>query len=292
LVSEFIVIDVHIKNSLGDNTQGGIIMYDLIIVGGGPAALTAAIYAARKEMSFIVIAPELGGEVMNTTFVENYPGLKSITGKNLAMSFADHARQFNFKHIEDAATDVTKHGNVFKVKTYEKEYESKTVIWATGSQYRTLNVPGEAELRSRGITYCSICDGPLFKGKAVAVVGGGNSGLTSVLYMLDISAGDRPETQGRPCAGRKGKKRFENRDNDRHKNHLDKRHKKSRVHHFKQWQEHPCRRCHSEHRQHTNNRANKKAHRIRQVRIYRDRHKQHDKDAWAVCCRRCHKHPV
>lgn len=162
-------------------------MYELIIVGGGPAAMTAAIYAARKELKFALIAPELGGEIVNTSHVENYPGQISITGRELAKSFAEHMKSFNIEHIEDAVTNVKKEGDIFKVKTYGSTYKSKTILWATGSNYRSLNIPGEGELRSRGVTYCSICDGPLFKKKTVAVIGTGNSALTSVIYMLDIA---------------------------------------------------------------------------------------------------------
>ena len=161
-------------------------MYDLIIVGGGLAGITAAIYAARKEMNFILIAPELGGEIQNTPSVENWPGIKNIDGRELANNYAEHMKSLGVKVIEDEVTEVKKEA-FFTVKTYEGTYESKTVIWATGSKYRELGVKGEQEFKSRGVTYCSICDGPLFKNKIVAVIGAGNNGLTSTIYMADIA---------------------------------------------------------------------------------------------------------
>jgi thioredoxin-disulfide reductase len=161
-------------------------MYDLLIIGGGIAGITAAIYAARKEMSFAIITPELGGEIVNTSFVENWPGLKAITGRELANSYIEHMKSLKVEIIEDAVTEV-KHDKYFWVTTYGGVYEAKTLIWATGSRYKELGVPGEGELRSRGVTYCSICDGPLYKNKVVGVVGSGNVALTSAIYMSNIA---------------------------------------------------------------------------------------------------------
>jgi alkyl hydroperoxide reductase subunit F len=166
-------------------------IYDLLIIGGGIAGITAAIYAARKEMKFAIISPEFGGEIQNTTYVENYPGFLNIEGKELANQFVAHLKKFNPEIIEDAVTEVkktTENGqDIFWVTTYGGVYEAKTLIWATGSKYKSLNVPGEEELKSRGVTYCSICDGPLYKGKTVAIVGAGNNGLTTTIYMQTIA---------------------------------------------------------------------------------------------------------
>ena len=149
-------------------------VYDLLIVGGGVAGITSAIYAARKEMNFAIISPEFGGEIMNTTFVENWPGTKSISGRDLADSYVEHMKSFGVEIIEDAVTEVKYEGK-FVVTTYGGVYESKTLIWATGSRYKELGAQGEGEFRGRGVTYCSICDGPLYKNKVVAVVGCGNA---------------------------------------------------------------------------------------------------------------------
>ena len=162
-------------------------VYDLLIVGGGIAGITAAIYAARKEMKFAIIAPEFGGEIVNTSFVENWPGIKSIKGRDLANTYIEHMKSLNVEIIEDAAIDVKYDEEHFWVTTYGEVYESKTIIWATGSQYKELGVLGEGELRSRGVTYCSICDGPLYKHKVVAIVCVGNNALTSAIYMANIA---------------------------------------------------------------------------------------------------------
>lgn len=162
-------------------------MYDLIIVGGGLAGITAAIYAARKEMNFIIISPEFGGEIANTPYVENWPGEKHIGGMDLAQKYVEHMKSLNVNIVEDFVTEVKKEGDKFIVKTYEKTFESKTLIWATGSKYRELKVPGEERFKGRGVTYCSTCDGPLFKNKDVAVIGAGNNGLTSAIYMSNIA---------------------------------------------------------------------------------------------------------
>jgi len=161
-------------------------MYDLIIVGGGIAGVTAAIYAARKEMKFAIISPEFGGEIINTSYVENWPGIKSITGTDLANSYIEHMKSLNVEIIEDKVVEV-KHKEHYIIRTNKEVYESKTLIWATGSRYRMLNIPGEERLKGRGVTYCSICDGPIFKNKIVAVIGGGNVGLTAAIYMTDIA---------------------------------------------------------------------------------------------------------
>jgi thioredoxin-disulfide reductase len=161
-------------------------MYDLIIVGGGIAGITAAIYAARKEMNFIIISPEFGGEIATTTFVENWPGIKSIGGKELANSYLEHMKSLNVQIVEDKVVEVT-HKEHFTIKTIKEIYESKSLIWATGSRYRELNVEGEQRLKGRGVTYCSICDGPIFKNKTVAVIGAGNVGLTAAIYMANIA---------------------------------------------------------------------------------------------------------
>jgi thioredoxin-disulfide reductase len=161
-------------------------LYDLIIVGGGIAGITAAIYAARKEMKFAIISPEFGGEIVNTPTVENWPGIKSINGKELALNYVEHMKSLGAELIEDAVTEV-KYDEHFWITAYGGVYEAKSLIWATGSTYKSLGVEGEGELRGRGVSYCSICDGPLFKHKIVAIVGAGNNGLTSAVYMSNIA---------------------------------------------------------------------------------------------------------
>ena len=183
-------------------------MYDLIIVGGGLAGITAAIYAARKDMNFIIISPEFGGEIANTPTVENWPGIKSINGIELAENYVEHMKSLNVKVVENFVTEVKKQDDNFIVNTYEGTYESKTIIWATGSRYRELKVPGEEQFKGRGVTYCSTCDGPLYKNKMVAVVGAGNNGLTSAIYMANIAKkvyllNKNPQLKGDPILAEK-----------------------------------------------------------------------------------------
>ncbi|HIH32320.1 TPA: FAD-dependent oxidoreductase [Candidatus Woesearchaeota archaeon] len=183
-------------------------MYDLIIVGGGLAGITAAIYAARKDMNFIIISPEFGGEIANTPTVENWPGIKSINGIELAENYVEHMKSLNVKIVENFVTEVKKQDDNFIVNTYEGTYESKTIIWATGSRYRELKVPGEEQFKGRGVTYCSTCDGPLYKNKMVAVVGAGNNGLTSAIYMANIAKkvyllNKNPQLKGDPILAEK-----------------------------------------------------------------------------------------
>jgi NADH-dependent peroxiredoxin subunit F len=162
-------------------------MYDLIIIGAGPAGMTAAIYAARKQLKFAIIYKDIGGEIAKTTFIENYTGFKNVSGAELTEIFADHMKMFNPEIIEDQVLSVEKDGRFFKVKTHEKEIETRTILITTGAVPKTLNIPGEKEFASKGVSWCATCDAPLFAHKEVAVIGAGNTGLTSVLQLLDIA---------------------------------------------------------------------------------------------------------
>ncbi|MEM2249028.1 MAG: FAD-dependent oxidoreductase, partial [Candidatus Bathyarchaeia archaeon] len=152
-------------------------IYDLIIVGAGPAGITAAIYAARKKMDFLVLTTNIGGQVTYSSQVENYIGFQYITGEELASKFYEHLRQYSFDLKMEEVKRIEPHDGVFAVKTDYANYLGKTIIVATGRRPRELNVPGEREFKNRGVTYCATCDAPLFEGMDVAVVGGGNSGL-------------------------------------------------------------------------------------------------------------------
>ncbi|MDP2719216.1 MAG: FAD-dependent oxidoreductase [Dehalococcoidia bacterium] len=165
-------------------------MFDLIILGGGPAALTAAVYAARKKLDILLITPELGGQPNRTTGVENYMGFQYIEGPELMDKFAAQIKQFPLQQkIGEAATRVSlnKKGK-FEVATDQGgDYLGKSVIVATGKRPRTLNVPGEDKYTGKGVTYCAICDGPVFEGQKVAVIGGGNSALEAANDMIKIA---------------------------------------------------------------------------------------------------------
>ncbi|MFA6170639.1 MAG: FAD-dependent oxidoreductase [Candidatus Margulisiibacteriota bacterium] len=163
---------------------------DLVIIGGGPAGITAAVYAARKKMSLAVVAKEIGGQAAWSSNVENYTGFQVITGPELVKKFSDHLSQYKFEMREGVeATLVERAGSNFQVKLSDGQaLAAKSVIIASGKRPRPLNVPGEREFRGRGVAYCATCDGPLFAGKTVAVVGGGNSALDAALQMERIAA--------------------------------------------------------------------------------------------------------
>ncbi|MEM4335673.1 MAG: thioredoxin-disulfide reductase [Candidatus Anstonellales archaeon] len=163
--------------------------YELIIVGGGPAGLSAAIYAARAGLDVLVLEKGVfGGQISNTNNVENYPGIESIKGSELAERFAEHAKKAgaelrNFVEVKNAK----KEGGWVVLETSAGELKAKAVIIATGEKEKMLNVPGEKELKGKGISYCATCDGPFFKDKEVMVVGGGNSAIEEANYLTNFA---------------------------------------------------------------------------------------------------------
>ncbi|MCM8793052.1 MAG: FAD-dependent oxidoreductase [Candidatus Omnitrophica bacterium] len=163
-------------------------MYDLIIIGAGPAGITAAVYAARKRMSFLVITKDIGGQAAISGAVENYTGYQFISGPELTAKFEEHLRGFGIEVKEnEEVREVRKIEDLVLVKTHKGIYQAKTAIIASGKKSRELNIPGEKEFKNRGLTYCATCDAPLFAGKEVAVIGGGNSALDAVLQLLKIA---------------------------------------------------------------------------------------------------------
>jgi len=163
-------------------------MYDLIIVGAGPAGITAAIYAARKRMNLLVITRDLGGQAALSGDVENYTGYQYITGFELTEKFLEHMKKFNIELREaEEVRKVEIIENGFRVLTDMAPYEAKTIILASGARPRTLNIPGEAQFKNQGVTYCATCDAPLFLGRDVAVIGGGNSALDAALQLTKIA---------------------------------------------------------------------------------------------------------
>ena len=164
-------------------------MYDLMIVGGGPAGLAAAVYAARKQMNAVLVTQDIGGQVNLTLGIENYLGYQFIEGPDLISKFESQVSQFPIdqKVGEKVAAVNQVEGGFEAVLEGGGRYQARAVIYATGKRPRTLNVPGETELTGRGVSYCAICDGPIFAGQRVAVVGGGNSALEAVLDLLKIA---------------------------------------------------------------------------------------------------------
>lgn len=164
-------------------------MYELIILGGGPAGMTAAVYVARKQLNALLLSKDTGGQVNWTLGVENYMGYQFIEGSELMEKFEEQVEQFPLEtEIGLEVGQVRKIDGGFEVETSDgTTYQTKALIVATGKRPRPLNVAGEEKLKGRGVTYCSICDGPMFTGKRVAVIGGGNSALEAVDDMAKIA---------------------------------------------------------------------------------------------------------
>lgn len=160
-------------------------MYDIIIIGSGPAGLSAAIYAQRACLDTIVIEKNgiSGGQVLNTWEVDNYPGFPGVTGFELSRQFREHANKLGARVVQDEVMQVELSGNVKKVVCEEETYEARCVILASGAHHRTLEVPGEEELRGAGVSYCATCDGAFFRGRTVAVVGGGDAALEDAIFL-------------------------------------------------------------------------------------------------------------
>lgn len=160
-------------------------MYDIIIIGSGPAGLSAAIYAQRVCLDTIVIEKNgiSGGQVLNTWEVDNYPGFPGVTGFELSRQFREHANKLGARVVQDEVVQVELSGNVKKVVCEEETYEARCVILASGAHHRTLEVPGEEELRGAGVSYCATCDGAFFRGRTVAVVGGGDAALEDAIFL-------------------------------------------------------------------------------------------------------------
>lgn len=163
-------------------------MNDLIIIGAGPAGITAAVYAARKNLSILVITKDIGGQAAISGDVENYTGYQFITGPELSLKFEEHMRKYNVQVKEnEEVVKFARKGSTFVVTSSKAEYEAKTIIVASGKRSRELNVPGEKEFKNKGLTYCATCDGPLFAQKEVAVIGGGNSSLDAAIQLMNIA---------------------------------------------------------------------------------------------------------
>ena len=164
-------------------------LYDVAIIGGAGAGLTAAIYASRKKLSVILIAKQIGGQSVLTDDIENYPGFEKISGIELMDKARKQAEKYGTEIREGAIVEaIEKKADSFLIKTKDREnIEAKAIILATGKNPRRLNVLGEKEFENKGVVFCSICDAPLFGGKDVVVAGGGNSGLHTALDLLNYA---------------------------------------------------------------------------------------------------------
>lgn len=160
-------------------------LYDVIIIGSGPAGLGAAIYAQRARLKMLVIESNYvsGGQIINTYEVDNYPGLQGINGMDLGMKLREHAEKMGAQFVRDTVVEILTEGPVKTVKTEKKEFESRTVIIATGAKHRKLGLDREEELTGLGVSYCATCDGAFFKNRAVAVVGGGDVAVEDAIFL-------------------------------------------------------------------------------------------------------------
>ena len=162
--------------------------YDVIIIGVGPAGMTAALYAARANLNTLLLERGIpGGQMNNTAEVENYPGFDSILGPDLALKMYDGINQFGVEHGYGNVVEVKDHQDYKEVITDDATYEAKVVIIATGCEHRNLEVPGEAEYSGRGVSYCAVCDGAFFRNKKLIVVGGGDSAVEEAIYLTQFA---------------------------------------------------------------------------------------------------------
>jgi len=164
--------------------------YDVLILGGGPASMSAAVYAARKLLKTAILTRDFGGQMLETSEIENWLGAQSIHAKDLISQFEEHVKSFEVPVLEgQSITGIKKEDDLFKITMDSGEvYTGKSVILTTGKRHRPLGVPGEKELGGKGVAYCATCDAPFFKDKRVAIAGGGNSAFTTALDLLKANA--------------------------------------------------------------------------------------------------------
>lgn len=164
-------------------------MYDLIIIGGGPAGITAGIYAARKKLNTLLISKEWGGQIIKASDIQNWPGEKSISGIDLMKKMVEHLKKFDLEIKENREViDLEKKGDNFVIRDNgDGEHETRAVIIASGKIPRALNIPGEEKFKGKGVSICATCDAPVFKDKEVAVVGGGNAGFDNALDLTNYA---------------------------------------------------------------------------------------------------------
>jgi alkyl hydroperoxide reductase subunit F len=161
--------------------------YEVLVVGGGPAGASAAIYAARKGIRTGVVAERFGGQVMDTVGIENFISVPYTEGPKLVASLEQHVKEYEVEVITEQSAAKLRKGELIEVELASgATLKSRSVILATGARWREMNVPGEQEYRGKGVAYCPHCDGPLFKGKSVAVIGGGNSGIEAAIDLAGI----------------------------------------------------------------------------------------------------------
>ncbi|MEC0697060.1 thioredoxin-disulfide reductase [Bacillus atrophaeus] len=164
-------------------------IYDVIIIGAGPAGMTAAVYTSRANLSTLMIERGIpGGQMANTEDVENYPGFESILGPELSNKMFDHAKKFGAEYAYGDIKEIVDGKEYKTVKAGSKEYKARAIIISAGAEYKKIGVPGEKELGGRGVSYCAVCDGAFFKGKELVVVGGGDSAVEEGVYLTRFAS--------------------------------------------------------------------------------------------------------
>ncbi|WP_297990060.1 thioredoxin-disulfide reductase [Anoxybacillus sp.] len=164
-------------------------VYDVIIIGAGPAGMTAAVYTSRANLSTLMLERGVpGGQMANTEEVENYPGYDHILGPELASKMFEHAKKFGAEYAYGDVKEVIDGEQYKTVVTSNQQYKARSIIIATGAEYKKLGVPGEKELGGRGVSYCAVCDGAFFKGKELVVVGGGDSAVEEGVYLTRFAS--------------------------------------------------------------------------------------------------------
>lgn len=162
-------------------------IYDVIIIGAGPAGMTSAIYASRANLSVLMIEKKYpGGQMLSTGEIENYTGYEEISGPELSEKMFEHSKKFGTEFAFGEITDIKVENNLKILTAGEKTFKAKTVIIATGTEARLLGIPGEQEFASRGVSYCAVCDGAFFRNKNVVVIGGGDSAIEEALYLSNL----------------------------------------------------------------------------------------------------------
>jgi thioredoxin reductase (NADPH) len=159
-------------------------IYDVVIIGAGPAGMTAAVYTSRANLSTLMIERGIpGGQMANTEEVENYPGFETILGPDLSTKMFEHAKKFGAEYAYGDVTSIVDGKEYKTIVAGQKEYKTRTIIIATGAEYKKMGVPGESELGGRGVSYCAVCDGAFFRNKNLIVVGGGDSAVEEGIYL-------------------------------------------------------------------------------------------------------------
>jgi len=160
--------------------------YDVVVIGGAAAGLSAALYTSRRTLKTLVVTKEVGGQAAMTDFIENYPGTEKISGPELMQNFQQHAESYGAKLVYDEIEKIEKKQDVFLLKAKANTYQAKAIILAFGLVHRQLNIPGEEKFKGKGVAFCATCDAPLYKEKIIAVVGGGNSALDAADLLAKV----------------------------------------------------------------------------------------------------------